>query len=162
MLWQIGYSPAMSWLTGTTSDRDELLDMRPNLAADHRAAMAAVWDGSVDPKILELCRLRMATLLGDKAAASERTQQAVEAGVTEEKIGLLAQWPRHETFVEAERACLGFAEQFVLDVHGITPEQTAPVVEALGPTGMITFTTALALWELTHRFDNALGAAGAP
>ena len=62
----------------------------------------------------------------------------------------------------AELADVSLDLSSLLDVHGITPEQTASVVEALGPTGMITFTTALALWELTHRFDNALGAAGAP
>lgn len=146
----------MSWLTGKASSRDELLDLRPELAEDHRAVLVGLWDGSVDPIVLELCRLRMATLLGVSVASTERTPQATAAGLTEDKISLLPQWPRHDAFSTSERACLGFAEQFVLDVHGITPDQTAAVVDAVGSRGMITFTTALALWELTHRFDNAL------
>ncbi len=148
----------MSWLTGKASSRDELLDLRPELAADHRAVLVGLWDGSVDPIVLELCRLRTATLLGASLALAERTPQATAAGLTEDKISLLSQWPRHDAFTNSERACLGFAEQFVLDVHGITPDQTAAVLDAVGPRGVITLTTALALWELTHRFDNALGA----
>lgn len=148
----------MSWLTGEPSDRDSLLDLRPNLAADHHRILEEVWNGAVDPTLLELCRLRTASLLGAATAQTERTPAAVAVGLDEGKIAALAAWPSDDRFTETERACLSYAEQFVIDVHGITMEQTDAAASRLGPPGMITFTTALAMWELGHRFDNALGA----
>ncbi len=148
----------MSWLTGEPSDRDDLLDLRPNLAADHYGILEEVWNGSVDPTLLELCRLRTASLLGATTAQNERTPAAVAAGLGFRPVEALPAWPSDERFTDTERACLSYAEQFVIDVHGITTEQTEAVASGLGPPGMITFTTALAMWELGHRFDNALGA----
>lgn len=148
----------MSWLTGEPSARDDLLDLRPELAADHRRILEGIWDGSVDPALLELCRLRMASLLGAETAQQERTPAAVVAGLDEPKIEALPAWPTDGRFDDLERACIGYAEQYVIDVHGITGEQTEKVAAGLGAPGMITFTTALAMWELSHRFDNALGA----
>ena len=43
----------------------------------------------------------------------------------------------------------------MIDVHGITDTQVAEVEGHLGPDGVIALTTALAAWEITHRFDNA-------
>ena len=148
----------MSWLTEQSSDRDDLLDLRPELAADHRRILEEVWAGPLDPTLLELCRIRTAMLLGATVAQAERTPAAVSAGLDEHKVDALAAWPTDERFTDTERACLSYAEQFVIDVHGLSPAQSDAVASAVGSPGMISFTTALAMWEVTHRFDNALGA----
>ena len=132
---------------------------RPDLARDHQAVIDGLWDGSVDPRVLELCRLRTAKLIGSAAASAERTPGT---GVGEATIEALDSWPTDDRFSPIDRACLAYAEQFVLDVHGITGELTRAVVEALGEPGMVTFTTALAAWELSHRFDASLGSAVVP
>ena len=44
----------------------------------------------------------------------------------------------------------------MIDVHGITDEQVRELEGQIGPDGVVTLTTALAAWEITHRFDNAL------
>ena len=134
-----------------------MLALHPGLAAAHQRLLAEVWDGPVDAVILELCRLRTATILRNTAAWDEpRSVAASEAGLDESLVAALPQWPTHPGFDPATRACLGLAEQYVIDVHGITDEQVADVESHIGPDGVVTLTTALAVWELTHRFDNAL------
>lgn len=147
----------MSWLITSPATRDELLALHPGLAADHQAVLEAVWQGPVDPQILELCRLRMATLLANTIAWTEpRSPQAVAAGLDESLIGALSSWSTNPDFDAATRACIGLAEQYVIDVHGITDQQVAELEEHISADGVVTLTTALAIWDLTHRFDNAL------
>ena len=57
----------------------------------------AVWD-AVDPVLLELCRLRMARLLGCVAEEDARTRAARAAGLDEATIADLAAWPSSSRF----------------------------------------------------------------
>lgn len=147
----------MSWLVEGARSRDDLLALHPALAADHQRVLDEVWQSSVDACILEFCRLRTATILGNTRAWVEpRSAAAVAAGLDESLVADLALWSTKPGFSSAAKACLGLAEQFVIDVHGITDAQVAEVARHIGPDGVITLTTALAVWEITHRFDNAL------
>jgi alkylhydroperoxidase family enzyme len=147
------------WVEG--SGRDEVLGLRPELAAEHARLLEAIWSGPVSPVTLELCRLRMATLLRCAPALAERSPAALAAGLDEERIARLPAWPTDPGTTDEERACIGFAEQYVIDHHGVTDEQVATLVDLLGDEGVVTFTTALVVWENQHRFDNALGVAQA-
>lgn len=147
----------MSWLVEGAATQEDLLALHPGLAADHRQVVDEIWQGCVDPKILELCRLRMATLLGNERVWNQpRTAAAVAAGLDAALVDSLAQWPTDARFDDTTRMCLRLAEQYVIDVHGITDELVAQLAAAIGPDGVVTLTTALATWEITHRFDNAL------
>ncbi len=144
-----------------TGTRAEVLGARPELAAAHERLMDTLWAGSVSPVTLELCRLRMATLLGSQVALTERTPAALAAGLTEERIGRLSLWATDPSFTAEERACIAFAEQFVLDHDHISADDVHQLTELLTPEGVVTFTTALITWENQHRFDNALRIAAA-
>jgi alkylhydroperoxidase family enzyme len=144
-------------LQSEDAHRAEVLALRPELAVEVRRLHDAIWSASVSPVTLELCRLRMATLLRSEAALAERTPAARAAGLDEARIATLASWPTAPGFSDEERACLAFAELWVIDPHAITDDDAAAVLDALGPAGMITFTTALGVWDGQHRFDNALG-----
>jgi hypothetical protein len=147
----------MSWLVDGAQSRDDLFALHPALAADHRRLLDEIWGSSVDPRILEYCRLRTATILSNMQAWNEpRSVAAVAAGLDESLVAELPQWPTHPGFDAAAKACLGLAEQYVIDVHGITDAQVRELEGHIGPDGVITLTTALAAWEITHRFDNAL------
>ena len=116
-----------------------------------------IWQGSVDPRILEFCRLRTATLLGNTAAWREpRSEAAIAAGIDEAMVESLAHWVTDDRFDPVTRQCLQLAEQYVIDVHGITDAQVTALSEAIGSEGVVTLTTALATWEISHRFDNSL------
>ncbi len=149
-----GPTSTSSWITGGSADRDALLDLRPSLAVDHRAVLDTLWDGPVSTRTLELCRLRMAAILGDQVALAERTPDV--DGLDEATIESLAAWPSDGRFTETDRASIALAEQYVIDVHGVTDAMVDRVAAAVGADGVVTLTTALALWELSHRFDNAL------
>jgi alkylhydroperoxidase family enzyme len=97
----------------------------------------------------------MAQLLDARRALAERSPAA--ASLDEARVAALGRWRTDAAFTDAERACLGFAELFVLDHHSITDEQAAAVVAALGEPGFVAFTTALSVWENQHRLDIALG-----
>jgi alkylhydroperoxidase family enzyme len=136
--------------------RAAVLGVRPELAAAHERLLAAIWAGSVSPVTLELCRLRMATLLGSAAASSERSPAAVDAGLTEERIASLPRWPSDPSFSAEERVCIGFAEQFVIDHNLISDDDVQQLTDVLSAEGVVTFTTALIAWDNQHRLDNAL------
>ena len=111
-----------------------VLHDHPDVAAHLRAAHAAAWR-VVDPVLLELCRLRIAMLLGCEAELAARTPAAVERGLDEATVAELAQWPTSPRFGPRERACLALCEQFVMDVAGVTDELAADVSAHLGPAG---------------------------
>ena len=118
--------------------------------------MAAAWE-STDPALLELARLRIATLLGNHAEVTRRTAVAREAGSTEEKIAALAAWPTSPRFDARERACLSFTEQFVIDANGVTDQQVADVTEHLGAEGCYAFVQAVSVLETFQRACLTLG-----
>jgi alkylhydroperoxidase family enzyme len=149
----------MSWLTGSETTREQLLELRPPLAKAHNQLVESIWDSGVPAPLLELCRLRMAQILRCAPALAQRYDAPRLAGLRELKIEKLSQWPTDLLFDETERACIEFAELFVIDQHAITDAQTESVRRLLGDAGIVAFTTALGVWENQHRFDNALAVA---
>ena len=131
------------------------------MAPEPAAALARAQDlieAAVDPVILELVRRRVAALLGDTRLATEESS-ASKAHALDGKLVELARWPTATVFSPAERACLGLAEQYVLDVSGVGEADTAPVLEHLGPAGLYGFVQALYVIDESIRLDLALSAA---
>jgi alkylhydroperoxidase family enzyme len=118
--------------------------------------LIAAWDAT-DPVLLELCRLRMATLLAYPAEQVRRTERARNAGLDEAKVAELPSWPTSPRFNARERACLALAEQFVIDANGVTDEQVAEVTAHLGPDGCYAFVQALSVVETFQRACLTLG-----
>lgn len=119
-------------------------------------AVVAAWDAS-DPVLLELCRVRMATLLDFPAECARRTTRARAAGLTDDALADLPRWPTSAQFGERERACLAFAEQFVLDAKGVTDELVTAITAHLGPEGCYAFVQALSMIETFLRACLVLG-----
>jgi alkylhydroperoxidase family enzyme len=124
------------------------------------AALAEVvhqaWEAT-DPVLLELCRLRMATLLGADTELLRRTGRAVAAGLDDTKIAELPAWPTSPQFGADERACLALAEQFVIDANGVTEEHVAEVARHLGGEGTYAFVQSLSVVETWQRACLTLG-----
>ncbi len=115
----------MTWLTETEGQTplERVLRKRPELFEYLPGSVAGVWSaGIVDPVILELCRLAIAEVHRCRSELSLRYAEAREAGLTEEKISALGSYDSSELFSDRERLCLRLAEQFALDVHGVTDE----------------------------------------
>lgn len=153
----------MSWLPETADGAtplDRCFGLRPVAYERFRALYGGLWDPTVvSPRTLELCRLRVATILGCDAERAVRYEDAVAAGVTEADVTELPRWPTSPAFTDAERAAIEFAEQYVIDPHGLTDDHFAALREHLEEPAMATLILAVAMFDALTRFRLALGVA---
>jgi alkylhydroperoxidase family enzyme len=151
----------VSWLSAAAAGAtpfDRVFGLRPDLYEPFRAFYAVFWtERLLDPVVLELCRLRVAQLLGCESEQQVRYAPALDAGLTEEQIARLPDWPRAPSFTEAQRAALAFAEQFVLDPHGIDDDCRDAVIDHFELAGLVALCEALALFDGFGRFRIILG-----
>jgi alkylhydroperoxidase family enzyme len=111
----------------------------------------------VDPVLIELCRLRMATLLQSELDLSLRYTPAIHAGLSEAKLRELSKYQSSTLFSDEERRCLEFAEQFVIQSSDITDEDVVRVQTALDPEKFIYFVKALSVMDQLQRGCAAFG-----
>lgn len=150
---------ATSWIRHPAArSLDELLALSP-AAATLRAYRDAVWsDPASDARVLELCRLRIAQLLGLDPRTRPRDPRAVAAGVDAALVAELSRWPAAPGFSARDRAALAFAEQWFLDPSGMSDDACAALRAALGDPGCAAFTMGLALAEAMLRLELTLAA----
>jgi alkylhydroperoxidase family enzyme len=130
----------------TTSELLEtVLGSYPQVLDALRASNEAAWK-AVDPTLLELCRVRVAMLLGNDADASPSADE-LDPSLVEG----LADWRASSLFDDRQRACLGFTEQFVIDVASMTDAQAEAVAASLGGDGLSNFVMALLVIEQRQR-----------
>ncbi len=124
---------------------------------DQLADLHQIIDSSVDPVIVELCRLRIATLIGARGQLSLRRPEATAAGLTEAKIAMLARWPESPLFSAAERACLAFAEQFCMGAFTVTDSDVAAMLEHLSADECYAFVNGVWVMEALARMMVVMG-----
>ena len=138
-----------------------VIDVADGELARWSALHAGMW-AIVDPRILELCRLRIATLLGATRHAELRSPAARELGVTEELVAELPGWPTSPRFTSRDRACLALTEQFVMDVSGVDQQLVDSVLEHLTPGECYSFVNAIWAAEALQRTCLVLGTTPEP
>jgi alkylhydroperoxidase family enzyme len=138
---------------------DDVVGARPEYAAALRDIEDAIWDQTlVSPTILELCRLRIAQILGCGAALEYRTPQALADSFDETLVQSLKLWPTSTRFDRRLRACLGYAEQLLIDAQDVSDELCRAVIDEVGEGGFLVLTYACGLFETTQRARLVLGA----
>lgn len=151
----------MTWLPETApgaTPLDRVFGLRPEAYERFRALYGGLWDPSgADPAVLELCRLRIASIVGSDAERAVRYEDAVAAGLHADTVAQLASWPTSPAFTDEQRACLAFAEQYVMDPHGLTDAHFDALHEHLDDRGIATLTLAVAIFDALTRFRVALG-----
>ena len=147
-------------MSGATPDAGgaapEVLAGLPVGAAELAALYAELWDAGIDAVTLELCRLRMATLIGSAADLAVREPRAVAAGLTEELVAALPDWPTSSRFTDAHRAALRFAEQYVIDAHGFTDDDMVAMHDHFTAPQLASLTTACATFDALARARTVL------
>lgn len=151
----------MTWLPeiapGATP-LDRVFGLRPDAYARFREMYAGLWDASaIDPVVLELCRLRIATVLGCDAERAIRYTDASDAGLTEARVAMLPRWPDDPVFSAGERSAIEFAEQYVIDPHGLTDEHFAALHREFDEPALATLSLAVAMFDALTRMRLALG-----
>lgn len=117
-----------------------LADLPPDVAATFADLVDGVWDGRVDPALLEACRRRVCALTGAPAdAGRHRTAPEPAEGTA------------------ATLACLAFTEMWVIDPHAMTDDLAADVRHHLDDAQVAAFTIGLATIEAQARAALALG-----
>lgn len=111
-------------------------------------------------KRLTLADLRIAQLLRDDTRHTG-TQSALGRSAAprlpDAQRRELSRWWTSPQFTDEERACLGFTEQFVIDVAGIDDRLRAELTSALGPSGVLDFVVALFVLDYGRRVTMVLG-----
>ncbi len=122
-----------------------------------RAANEAAW-AATSPRLLELCRVRIAILLGCAAEVDARTPGSA---VADDVLAAIRSWPTDPRFDPLDRACLAFTEHYVIDVASIDDDTVAAVRDRLGDDGLLNFVNALLVVEQRIRlrlaWDRLLG-----
>ena len=137
----------------STATFDEVFGLRPDLYDPYRSFADLFWQRRLlDPVTLELCRLRVAQLLGCESEQRVRHRVAVDAGLTDEQVTSLRGWPSAACFTDAQRAALGFAEQFVVDPHGVDESMREELRRHYTEPEVVALTEALALFDGFTRF----------
>jgi alkylhydroperoxidase family enzyme len=143
-------------LAAGATELDRSWGVRPGLyevfMSDYGRSLARA-----DAALIELCRLRMAAILGSEFDCSLRYAAAVDAGLTEEKIRALPDYPKSTLFSERERVAIGFAEMFAIQSSSLGDEDVARVQEVLGAEPFIYFVKALSVIDQLQRSVVAFG-----
>ena len=126
----------MSWIgeeaVGIT-DLDRVFGLRPNAYARFRELLDALPAGGVDEVTLAACRARIDALL------------RLEADPT----GAL-------DLSDAQRAAVGYAEQYALDPHGLRDSDFDGLHAYFTDAQLATLTLAVAMYDALARFSVAL------
>jgi AhpD family alkylhydroperoxidase len=110
---------------GDQPDVVKALMLRPGLAKGVGAMNAAVFASTLDWRLHELLRMRIAVINGCQTCLTWRTPEAVEAGVTEELLTGVADWRTSDLYTDAERVALEFTELFCTDSVAISDDLMA-------------------------------------
>jgi hypothetical protein len=114
----------------------------PDIAQVLEDAHEAAW-ARFDRTTLELCRLRIATLLGNVGEAETDLDPAIVAAAND--------WPPSSLLTGAQHACLAFTDEFVIDVASLSDSTAAAVVAEISEQGFADFVNALLVVEQRQR-----------
>jgi len=126
----------MTWLReaapGATA-LDRVFGLRPNAYARFRELLDGLPRGGVDEPTLDACRARIDALL--RFEPDPTTALALD---------------------DAQRAAVGYAEQYALDPHGLRDSDFDALHEHYDDAQLATLTLAVAMYDALARFSVAL------
>jgi AhpD family alkylhydroperoxidase len=132
------------------------LSLRPDLAAAVCGFDAAVWNSSLDWRLHELVRMRVATINECTVCLGWRTPMAVEAGVTDDDLAAVTD-PSDARFSPAERVALEYTARFCTDSARIDDDLMARLGEHFDPGETVELTLVIAKYLAMGRFMQVLG-----
>lgn len=143
-----------SWL-GSTGEESlvDVLGHRRDYADGLARIVGELWrQQAIDPAVLELCRLRIRSLLGIDATPNDDI-----AGLDPAKVAMLHRWPSAPSFTPHDRVCLDLAEQLLMDATGVSDERAGQAIEVIGRDAFVVLAYACGLFETMARADLVLG-----
>jgi AhpD family alkylhydroperoxidase len=142
---------------GDQPDVVKALLLRPKLAVAVAAMNDAVADSTLDWRLHELVRMRIAVINGCQTCLTWRTPEAVEAGVTEDLLADVADWRTSTRFSEAERSALRYTELFCTDSTAIDDDVLAGLTTHFDSGEIVDLTLVIGKYLSQGRFMQVLG-----
>ena len=132
------------------------LSLRPELATAVGGFDAAVWNSTLDWRLHELVRMRVATINECSVCLGWRTPMAIEAGVTDDDLAAVTD-PTDARFSPAESVALEYAARFCTESARIDDAFMARLNEQFDAGEVVELTLVIAKYLAMGRFMQVLG-----
>jgi AhpD family alkylhydroperoxidase len=142
---------------GDGLDIIKALSLRPEFAAAVGAMNHATFNSSLDWRLHELVRMRIAIINGCTVCLSWRTPEAVEAGVTDELLFGVAGWRTSDDYTDAEKVALEFTELFCGESTAITDELMSRLADHFDVGEIVELALVIGKYLSQGRFMQVLG-----
>jgi AhpD family alkylhydroperoxidase len=142
---------------GDQPDIVKALVLRPSFAKGVGAMNEAVFASTLDWRLHELLRYRIALINGCQTCLTWRTPEAVEAGVTEELLAGVADWRTNDSYTETEKLVLDFTEQFCGESAAISDELMTRLGEHFDAGEIVELALVIGKYLSQGRFMQVLG-----
>ena len=142
---------------GDQPDVVKALMLRPSLAVAVAAMNDAVGASTLDWRLHELVRMRVALINGCQTCLTWRTPEAVAAGVTEGLLAAVAGWRTSGRFSPTERIALEFTERFCTDSVDIDDGLMARLSEHFDSGEVVELSLVIGKYLSQGRFMQVLG-----
>jgi AhpD family alkylhydroperoxidase len=133
------------------------LSLRPEFAKAVGAYDSAVWGSTLDWRLHELVRMRIAQINECTVCLSWRTPQAEAAGVTEELLANVHRAGERDEYTDAERVAIEYAARYCTDSARIDDAFIARLREHFDDGEIVELTLVIAKYMAFGRFMQVLG-----
>jgi AhpD family alkylhydroperoxidase len=133
------------------------LSLRPELAQAVAAYDRAVWNSSLDWRLHELVRMRIAQVNECTVCLSWRTPQAVDAGITEPLLLGVHRYADTADYTAAEKVAIEYAERFCTDSARIDDELVDRLRQHFDDDAVVELTLVIGKYLAFGRFMQVLG-----
>jgi AhpD family alkylhydroperoxidase len=149
--------PRISLPDGDQLDIVKALSLRPGFAKAVGAMNAATFASTLDWRLHELVRMRIAIINGCTVCLSWRTPEAVDVGLTEDVLVGVASWQDSTEYSEAERVALEYTELFCGDSVSITDGLLARLEQHYDAGEIVELSLVIGKYLSQGRFMQVLG-----
>jgi AhpD family alkylhydroperoxidase len=143
--------------SGDTLDVMRALSLRPDFAQAVATYDSAVWNSTLDWRLHELVRMRIAQINECTVCLSWRTPQAIAAGVTDELLTNVHRAAEIDDYTDAERVAIEYAERFCTDSARIDDALLKRLGEHFDAGEIVELTLVIAKYLAFGRFMQVLG-----
>src|SRR3954469_15465059 len=131
--------------------------LAPALAAGAQAYDNAVWGSTLDWRLHELVRMRIAQINECTVCLGWRTPQAIEAGVTDELLAGVDRAAELDAYTDAEKVAIEYATRFATDSANIDDALIERLKQHFDSGEIVELTLVLGKYIALGRFMQVLG-----
>jgi alkylhydroperoxidase family enzyme len=114
------------------------------------------WD-RCDAQLKSFAHMAVASMVGCSACLDFGYFEAENQGLDMHKAREVPRWRSSDVFTPLEREVMAYAEAMSVTPSAVTDEQSATLLEALGPAALIELTAAIGMANFYSRTNTALG-----